>query len=123
MDYLGTIIEESLSAKNVLSGIKILDTKIEPITDKDKTPWLKQWTLYKVEIPESEIEDKTRYLSKFLDVDHSNSWYMDFKNDKYHYIIFPDKVFRIDLENPILYKPAKEYGLNLGIPEYQLDFK
>ena len=125
MDYLGTIIEESLSAKNALQGIKILDTKVEDVTDKHQTPWLKQWTLHKVEIGEVEAEDKARYLSKFLDITHPGSWYMDYKNDQYHYIIFPDKVFKIDLQNPSpdLYKEAKDYGISLGIPEHQVDFK
>ena len=30
--------------------------------------------------------------------------------------------FKVDLQNPILYKDAKEYGISKGIPEYQVDF-
>ena len=37
-------------------------------------------------------------------------------------IIFLNKVFKVDLNNPILYKDAKAYGISLGIPEYQVDF-
>ena len=50
MSYKGVIIEESLDKKDVLEHVKILSTKIEQVVDKHKTPWLKQWTLYNVEI-------------------------------------------------------------------------
>ena len=50
MNYKGVIIEKSLEKKDVLGRIKILSTKIEQVVDKHKTPWLKQWTLYTVEI-------------------------------------------------------------------------
>lgn len=125
MNYLGTIIEESLSDKTVLEAVNIFATKIEPVTEESDTPWLKQWTLHKVEIPEFEGESKAIYLSKFLDPEHPSSWYLDFKNDQYHYIVFPDKVFKVDLQihGKDLYKEAKEYGIALGIPKHQLDFK
>ncbi len=125
MNYLGTIIEESLSDKSVLDGLNIFATKIEPVTEENQTPWLKQWTLHKIEIPEFDAESKAQYLSKFLDTNHPGSWYLDFKNDQYHYIVFPDKVFKIDLQSGghDIYKEAKEYGINLGIPSHQVDFK
>lgn len=43
MNYKGVIIKESLENNDVLKTVKILVTKIEPITEKHKTPWLKQW--------------------------------------------------------------------------------
>ncbi|MBI2665806.1 hypothetical protein HYX12_04250 [Candidatus Woesearchaeota archaeon] len=54
MVFKGVIIEESLARKEILQKIKILSTKIEPVTEKHKTPWLKQWTLHTVEVPESQ---------------------------------------------------------------------
>ncbi len=42
-------------------------------------------------------------------------------NNKFHYIIFRNKIFKIDLSNP-KYREAMEYGISLGIPWYQLDF-
>jgi hypothetical protein len=119
MIYKGVIIEESLSDKSVLSKVKIVETKVELITPEHKTPWLKQWTLHTVEIMEEKSDEIAQDISKSLDNEHT-SWYADYKNGKYHYIIYSGKVFKIDLQNPFLYKTAKEYGLSIGIPEYQL---
>jgi len=52
MNYKGVIIEESLENKDVLRDVVILSTKVEQVTEKHKTPYLKQWTLYTVELPE-----------------------------------------------------------------------
>ncbi|MBI5153063.1 MAG: hypothetical protein HZA36_01220 [Parcubacteria group bacterium] len=121
-NYKGTIIEESLTNKDVLKKVKIISTKVEPITDKHKTPWLLQWTLHAVEIPESEAQSVTEEISKSLDYSHNSSWYADYKNDTHHYIIFRDKIFYIDRKSKEQYDEAKRYGISLGIPEYQVDF-
>ena len=95
---------------------------MEEVTEKHKTPWLKQWTLHTIEIPEEKADEITEELGRFLETEHT-SWYADFKNDKYHYIIYSGgKVFKVDLKNPILYKEARTHGISLGIPEYQVDF-
>lgn len=116
------IIEESLQDTSVLEKVGILKTKVEPITPKHKTPWLKQWTLHTVEVPEDKAEDVAEKISKSLDYSHNSSWYADYKNDKYHFIIFKDKIFEIKLDNADGFRKAKEYGISLGIPEYQVDF-
>ena len=53
MQYKGVVIEESLTDKSILSKVKIESTKVEPITPEHKTPWLTQWTLHTIEIPNS----------------------------------------------------------------------
>lgn len=121
-NYNGTIIEESLANKDVLKKVKIISTKVEPITDEHKTPWLSQWTLYAVEIPENEAQSVAEEISKSLDYSHNSSWYADYKNDTHHYIIFRDKIFYIDRKSKEQYDEAKRYGISLGIPEYQVDF-
>ncbi len=122
MNYKGVIIEESLDNKDVLKDVIILSTKIEQVIEKHATPYLKQWTLHTVEILEEKADEIVEKLSNDLETKHTN-WYADFKNDKYHYIIYSGgKVFKVDLNNPILYKEAKEYGISLGIPEHQVDF-
>lgn len=121
MDYNGVIIEESLGNKKVLEAIKILDTKVEKITPEHKTPWLKRWTLHTVDIPESTAKEVANKISSSFDPDHPH-WYADFKNQKFHYIVYANKVFKVDLDNPVLYKDAREYGISIGIPEYQVDF-
>lgn len=119
-NFVGVIIEESLEKKDVLKGLKILKTKIEKVTEKHKTPWIKQWTLHTVEILENQAEAVAKELSKSLDSQHD--WYANFKNDSHHYIIFRNKVFYIDRRNKEQYDKAKKYGISLGIPEYQVDF-
>ncbi|MDP3770327.1 MAG: hypothetical protein Q8R40_05330 [bacterium] len=120
MNFKGVIIEESLENKDILKDVKISETKVEEVVEEHKTPWIKQWTLHTVEIPENQVASVAEKISKALDSEHN--WYADFKNDTYHYIIFRDKVFYIDRKNKGQYDKAKRYGISLGIPEYQVDF-
>ncbi len=123
MNYFGTIIEESLEDKSVLGMVKILSTKVEEVEEEHQTPWLKQWTLHKVEILESKADIVARKLSETLrhGAEH-DSWYADYKNKKWHYIVFPNKIFKIDRIDAKGYAGARAYGISLGIPEYQVDF-
>ncbi len=120
-DYRGTIIEESLDNKDVLKKVQILRTRVENVTDKSKTPWLKHWTLHFALIPEGEAENIAIEISKSFDKEHT-SWYADYRNKTHHYIIFPNKIFYIERNNVEQYNEAKQYGLSLGIPDYQVDF-
>ncbi|MBU0456528.1 MAG: hypothetical protein ABH824_01625 [Nanoarchaeota archaeon] len=118
--FNGVIIEESLENKDVLQKVKIVKTKVEQVTEKHKTPWVKKWTLHTVEILENQADDVAKELSQSLDSKHS--WYVDFKNNHFHYIIFCNKVFKVDCSKPEQYKEVTKYGLTLNIPDYQLDF-
>lgn len=120
MNYKGIIIEESLQDLQILKQLKILSTKVEQVIESHKTPWLKQWTLHAVEIDEDGAQTIADKISVALDSKHD--WYADFKNDKFHFIIFRDKVFKININKPEGYKEVKKYGVSLGIPDYQLDF-
>lgn len=119
-NFNGVIIEESLENKDVLKKVKILSTKVEQVVKKHETPWLSQWTLHTVEIPDKEAKAIAEDISRSFDCNHGGSWYADFKNDTHHYIIFPGKVFFIDRKNKKQYAEAKSYGISLGIPERQL---
>ncbi|OHA08254.1 MAG: hypothetical protein A3A44_00460 [Candidatus Sungbacteria bacterium RIFCSPLOWO2_01_FULL_60_25] len=121
MNYQGVIIEESIKDAGMLRGLKVLGTKVKPITEQHQTPWLAQWTLHTVEIPEADAENIANQLSKNLKSDPS-AWYADFKNDRRHFIIFPNKVFLIDRRKKEEYAEAKRYGMSLGIPEHQVNF-
>ena len=120
MNFTGIIIEESLRDKNILKEMKILSTEVERVVGEHKTPWLKQWTMHSVEISESQADEVAKKISKALETKHN--WYADFKNDNTHYIIFRNKVFRVDRAKPEQYKKVTEYGVSLGIPDHQLDF-
>ena len=121
MKFRGVIIEESLGNRAVLDDVVIVSTKIEAVTPEHKTPWVEQWTLHTVEVPEERAEEIAEMLSAGLDSDHAGAWYADFKNDELHYVVFKYRVFRVDLRAPV-YREAMEYGVSLGIPWYQLDF-
>ena len=118
--FIGVIIQESLENTEVLKKVKIVSTEIEQVTDEHKTPWIKQWTLYTVEIPENRADEIAKELSKSLDSKHS--WYADFKSDSIHFVIFRNKVFKIDRTSKEQYNQATKYGISLGIPAYQVDF-
>jgi len=121
MNFTGTIIEESLEDKSVLDDIKIVSTKVKPVTEKYQTPWVKQWTLDEVEISEEQAGEIAEKLSKALDRKHN--WYADYKNDQEHYIIYKDRVFHVtDRSDQAQYQDATDYGVSLGIPDYQVDF-
>ena len=122
MNFIGTIIEESLENKDILNNVKILSTKTEPATEEDKTPWLKQWTLHKVEIDKNNAKQLAEQISKSIDSKHSHSWYIDYKNDDWHYIIFPNKIFKIKRNDSSGYEEVEKYGIISGIPKHQLDF-
>jgi len=119
-NFKGVIIEESLENKNVLKKVKIFKTDIEQVTEKHQTPWIKQWTLHSVEVLEKQIDNIVEEISKALD--SKQNWYADFKNDDFHYIIFRNKVFKIERSKPEQYTNVTKYGVSLGIPNYQLDF-
>jgi len=121
MNFKGVIIEESLVDKSILGDVKIISTKIEPVTEEHKTPWLKQWTLHDVEIPAEKAFWIAEKISGALDCEHE--WYADYKTDGEHYIIYRGKVFHIaDRSDKKQYDEAKAYGISVGIPEYQVDF-
>ncbi len=121
-NFLGTMIEESLVDTSVFKEVKILSTRISNVTDKHKTPWIKKWTLNKVEIEEDKVQDIAEEISRLIDQEHKNSWYADFKNESVHYVVYFGKVFKIDRTNKEQYQEAAQYGLSLGIPAYQIDF-
>lgn len=121
MTFNGIIIEESLTDNFVLNDVNIISTKVEPVTEKHKTPWVKQWTMHTVEIPTDKVDEVAKKISKALDKEHD--WYADFKTETEHFVIYTDKVFHItDRTDKKQYDEATEYGISIGIPDYQVDF-
>lgn len=122
--YSGCIIEESLTNKDVLKEFIITKTNVEKVTEESNTPDLDVWTMHIVEIDEDKIESIVPLLSKSIDGSRKNGgWYTDLKSDDWHYIIFSGKVFKVDRSSVEQYEQAKEYGMSIGIPEYQLPNK
>ncbi len=119
-NYIGVVIEESLEDKRILKKIKIIKTVVEKVTQRHETPWIKQWTLHTVQIPDKDVKKISKDLSESLDSKHE--WYIDFKNKTHHYIIFRNKIFLINRTKKSEYDEATKYGISKGIPYYQVDF-
>ena len=121
MNFTGVIIEESLADRSVLDDVRILSTKIVPVTEKHRTPWVKQWTMHDIDVLAGKAPEVAEKISGALDPEHN--WYADYKTDSEHYIIFRDKVFHItDRSDKRQYDEATAYGISIGIPAYQVDF-
>lgn len=119
-NFKGVIIKESLEKEAILKKVKIIKTDVEQVQESHKTPWISQWTLHTVEIQEDQANKIAEELSQSLDSKHN--WYADFKNETHHYIVFSNKVFYVDKTSKEQYNEAKNYGISIGIPEYQVDF-
>ncbi len=117
--FVGVVIEESLKDKTTLHKVAIKSTKVEQVTASHSTPWLKQWTLHTFELPEPKAQEVALKFSESLEPDY---WYVDFKDSKIHYVVFPGKIFKVRRSRPSEYKRVVEYGKSLGIPEHQLNF-
>lgn len=120
MDYKGVIIEESLTDRRIVDELEIVDTYIGKTTARESTPWVDQWTLQTVVIPNDKIDEYVDRLSKFIDKSHASSWYCDFKNNEFHYVVFSNKLFKLDRTKRKDYISMKQYGISIGIPENQL---
>jgi hypothetical protein len=118
----GDIIEESLTDHSVLSEVTLLETRVEPVTEYHRTPWLEQWTIHRVAVSEERAAEVAERFSQALDAEHAHAWYADFKNEDLHYIAFTDKVFRVPRHSEGRYAEVVQYGVRLGIPPHQLDF-
>ena len=119
--FTGIIIEESLTDTSVLKNVRIISTLVEPVVDKHKTPWIRQWTMHTVEIKNEDIDQVTKELSVSIDTSH-NAWYADFKNETIHYVVYSNKVFKVNRDSADEYAEASRYGISIGIPDYQVDF-
>jgi hypothetical protein len=78
--------------------------------------------LHEVAISEHQAETIAERLSRAIDREHSHAWYADFRNDHTHFVVFRDRIFRVDRTKEEDYAKAVNHGRSLGIPEHQLDF-
>lgn len=107
--YTGCIIEESLKDKSILNEFKFLETNTD------------DGTSYIVETDESRIDSIVPKLQAAMS--DEKCWYTDLKNYDYHYIIYNDRIFKVNRDFPDQYEEAKEYGLKRGILECYLPDK
>ena len=121
MTFKATIIEESLEDKAILKTGKIISTKVYPA--EPNTNWIKNWTIHQMEIPENQAKAFAQQLSESIDNKHASAWYADFGNEKEHYVIFRGKIFHYPRGQKEGREQAIQYGILVGIPVQQLDWK
>lgn len=104
--FKGTVIENSLSNKEILKKLRI-----------SKTWQTDDWTLHNVLLDEDQIPE----LSRSLD---NGPWYIHiwYQGKDEVKVIYKDKIFDIKFSDKTTWVDAVEYGKTLGIPEEQLDF-
>lgn len=107
--YTGCIIDESIKDKSILREFTILETKNDGGIS------------YIVETDESRIDSTVLKLQASMT--EEKCWYTDLQNYDYHYIIYNDKIFKVNRDCPEQYEEAKEYGLERDIPEEYLPNK
>lgn len=112
--YRGIIIEESLEDKDFFKEIEILSTKID---DEDPSDI---WHLHKVSVKKERLSDIIKRLQKAMT--NKEAWYAHFYKGKDLVVVFKDKKFQISTDKKS-WGPTISYGLSLGIPREQLDFK
>jgi hypothetical protein len=101
-EYQGTIVQESLKDESILKDFIITEKKrIGEFGD--------EWNLAKVKASLGDIAKLKYYIN-------DGPWYANFWNADEHIVVFKDKVFTNEDE-------AREYGLSVGVPPEQLDFK
>jgi len=104
--YKGTIIENSLQDKNILTELEITNTH-----------HFHDWVLHDVLVSKEQIKSLGHYLN-------GGAWYMHFwiPGQDTAIVVFKDKDFEIKLSDKLSWIEAITYGKSVGIPEEQLDF-
>jgi hypothetical protein len=104
--YQGTIIEDSLSDKDILKQFRV-----------NKTWQNGDWTLHSVSLDENQVE----ILSRALD---AGPWYIHIwkRGEDEVKVLYKDKVFDIKYSDKATWADALDHGKAIGIPEEQLDF-
>lgn len=104
--YKGTIVEESLIDKSVLSNLEVIKSEVSANLG---------WHLFTISVTEEEIY-------KFSNNIVSDKWYMHFWHNRNVIAVFKNKIFEFNYDDKDTWKPVLQYGLSIGIPKEQLDF-
>ena len=115
MKWTGVIIEESLKDRGLLKDTKIINTRVENVSDAT-TGQPSVWHLHDVTVEDEKINS---FCEKAKDV-IKHAWYMDFKTDKEKIVIFKKKSFRIKNSDKEGEREIVDYGISLGIPRRQM---
>ena len=106
----GILLDMEFSDPNFIDRFKLFAKR------KSKT---NPWTLFGVEVRNSEIENIFIEIQQNLKSD--KPYYAHFYNDEEIVVIFKEKIFRVS-SHASTWTPIVEHGKSLNIPDEQLDF-
>lgn len=107
--YTGTVVLESLEDTNILDKVEIVS--VTTTNDENEAD---RWHMYTCQVNRDIIEQFASVMRP--------GWYCHFWNTKELIIVFRNKRFYCDRDDPASINPAIEYGTAQGIPGEQLDF-
>jgi hypothetical protein len=110
--WSGTIVKESLEDPSYVDTLKI--TKIAETNDADPAA---RWHLYEIEEVSSDQINELSHLIK------PTKWYAHFWREGDVVVVYRDRIFEYTKTNAHERELAIRYGLSVGIPIEQLDFK
>ncbi len=107
-EFHGIIIDKSLKSTKVLEKLNVLSKK-----EADG------WVLYKISVAEGDLAPTIKLIQESLS---GGSWYAHIYDGTKVFAIFRNRIFEM-VNNPVFFRPAVKYGVSIGVPEGQLDFK
>lgn len=117
--FTGLIIKESLSDLRLWEELQI--TREEKWDIKNSAPdQPSEWHVAWFEVEDSLVEKFSQKLSEVL---HKGKWYVDLTSETEKLIVFPGKTYRYQKGDKLERAKAEQFGLAVGIPKSQLDWK
>ncbi|MEK6925996.1 MAG: hypothetical protein AABW50_01830 [Nanoarchaeota archaeon] len=114
--YKGIIESESLIDKKILNEVRIVKSYKEQHLDEDP----KIWTINKINVDDKKFDSFMKDLSKNM----IKGWYSLLWNDKFVYVIFKNKIFKIKNINPWIkseFSFVINYALSVNINKKYFD--
>lgn len=108
-NYYGIVIEQSLANRGVCAEFTI-----------EARRRIGSWEFLLVSVAKPELEHHVQTLQEAMRRDEA--WYAHYFSGDELVVVFRAALFRVGTD-PSTWSPAVEYGLALGIPREQLDFR
>ena len=105
--WKGVLIEESMDVSEILSEIKIRDTKVTAQEEEDKG----EFHFYNIEV----FEDKLEKVIEFISHNIKEGWYFHLVKDREMIVLFHNKVFKAKNEHQNEIDEIRKYARSQGI--------
>ena len=117
--FKGLLLKESLADPRVLAGLHITKTETWQVSNA-AAGQPSVWTAVSFEEPTARADEVADALSRAL---KTHGWYANASTGTYAYVIFSCKIYKYRRGDATQRAAARQYGLLMGIPESQLDWK